>query len=79
MTNMAKPRRSKYQFIMIFEAPSVFDMLGIQYDKHVEKYGVAPRKIYLPKKYYNLFRDLVPEINWEDNTLYFRGAKLYEV
>lgn len=79
MTN--KPRRSKYQ--LVFEPLSIAEQVAIRYDEHIKKYGTAPRKIYLNEKQYNLYRDTVPEIikalNWEENVLYFKGAKIYEV
>lgn len=79
-TDMKRRYRTKYQ--MVFRQPiTTIDGLAKAVDDHKKKYGVGPRKIYLPKREYIRYVSWLPEnfqyaIHKKGNAATFRDIPL---
>jgi len=76
---MKKTKHSKYQ--MLYNPIGLLESMAIGWEKHKQKYGTAPKKIYVPKetflKYQTQFdrSHLYPGLI-KKGQLFFRGAEV---
>ena len=67
-----KKKRTKYQ--MFFTPIGMLESMTIGWDKHYAKYGIYPKRIYLPKEKYLIYQRDFDRLG--TGKVYFRGAEV---